>query len=128
MSGNYEYYRIYIPETQRLDLKLNYKDRLFFVYLDKENHIIVSRNLIPKNFKYTTIKAQIHAAKWTIDLPKQLIKNINNIFYRYALLPITPDKLTCQVIKISPRIFIKEKQNDKNLILCTKMYENTHFL
>ena len=111
MNGNYDYYRIYISEKQRLELNINYKNRLFFVYLDKENHLIVSRNLIPINFKYQTIKAQIHSDKWTIDFPKSLIQNIDRTLYRYALVPITADKQTCQVVKISPRIFIKEKHN-----------------
>lgn len=111
MNGNYDYYRIYLKEEERLQLKLTLKDRLFFVYLDKQNHLILSKNIIPKNFNYYTIKADIHHAQWTIDIPRHLIQNVDRTYYRYALQPITPDKLTCQLIQVSPRIIIKEKQD-----------------
>ena len=111
MNGKYDYYRIYLKEEERLQLKLNWNNRLFFVYLDKHNHLILSRNVIPKSFNYFTIKADMHHACWTIDIPRHLIQNVDKTYYRYALQPITPDKLTCQLVQVSPRIILKEKKD-----------------
>ena len=114
MNGKYDCYRIYLKEEERLQLKLNWNNRLFFVYLDKQNHLILSRNVIPKNFNYFTVKADMHHACWTVDIPRHLIQNVDKTYYRYALQPITPDKLTCQLVQVSPRIVLKEKKDARS--------------
>ena len=111
MNGKYNFYKtIYIKEEQRQELKLKYNDRKMYLYLDKKQHLIISRNRIPRNFKYRIIKAEIGRFFWKVRIPLTFLPD-DQWYDRYALVPITEDKMTCQIAKISSRIFIKE--NDR---------------
>ena len=108
MNGKYNFYKtIYIKEEQRQELKLKYNDRKMYLYIDKTNHLIISRNRIPRNFKYRIIRAEIGNYLWKVHIPLTFLPD-NKWYDRYALIPITEDKMTCQISKISSRIFIKE--------------------
>lgn len=108
MNGKYNFYKtIYIKEEQRQELKLKYNDRKMYLYLDKQNHLIISRNRIPRNFKYRIIKAEIGRFIWKVRIPLTFLPD-DKWYDRYALVPITEDKMTCQIAKVSSRIFIKE--------------------
>ena len=111
MNGKYNFYKtIYICEAQRQELKLKYNDRKMYLFLDNQNHLIISRNRIPRNFKYRIIKAEIGRFVWKVHIPLTFLPD-NKPYDRYALVPITADKMTCQIAKISSRIFIKESNN-----------------
>lgn len=109
MSGNSDFYRIYLTETVRNKLGINYNNKNVYLYIDKQCHLIISTNRIPSNFKYVTIKAKIKGYHWTIPIPYRFLPEHKMGIHRYALHPITADEKTYQVIKISPRLFIKEK-------------------
>ena len=111
MNGNYDFYRIYLPEIIRNKLGINYKNKNVYLYIDSKCHLIVSSNRIPKNFKYITIKARIKGFNWTLPIPLKFLPEHKPGLLRYALHPIAPDEKTYQIVKISPRLFIKEKNN-----------------
>ena len=84
MNGKYNFYKtIYIKEEQRQELKLKYNDRKMYLYIDKTNHLIISRNRIPRNFKYRIIRAEIGNYLWKVHIPLTFLPD-NKGYGRYA--------------------------------------------
>lgn len=111
MNGKSDFYKIYLTEYTRNKLGINYKNKNVYLYIDSKCHLIISSNRIPKNFKYITLKARIKGFNWIIPIPLKFLPEHKVGILRYTLHPITPDEKTYQVVKISPRLFIKEKNN-----------------
>ena len=111
MNGKLDFYRIYLKESVRNKLGINYNNKNVYLYLDKACHLIISTNRIPNNFKYLTIKARIKGYHWIIPIPLKFLPEHKIGIHRYGIHPITADEKTYQVVKISPRLFIKEKSD-----------------
>lgn len=114
MNNKLSYSRIYLSESKRKELQIDWRNKTFYIY-KLNNKVYISKNIIPRSLKYKTIKAKIVYGSWCIPIPEEFVPSLNTTTHRYALTSSSEDNLTQQLIRVSSRLLLKRNKNGEKI-------------